>query len=258
MAFQAKQAEKHSIKTGGHALPSAPKPRGAAKPPRAQPQAKKRPALVLDDDAAERPRKQQVAPPAPKAKKKKRLPSLDEAGDDLALWFSLAHEICVPALSLLERTGAVEGVSFMRCASAVDGAKACLGDAKPTNGVGPQVLCVAHNTDRAVDLVKQMHAGLNVHVAKLFARHVKLDEQAAFLKANRVGVAVGTPNRLLALVTGGHLDLTRLRAVVLDVTPDVKTFCLLTMPGVSADFFALWEHVRRPGLCAALLCDERE
>jgi len=246
MAFQAKQAEKRSIKAGGHAVPSAPMA------PRPATQAKKRPFLGLDDSAP--PRKQRVEAAPKTTKRKKQLPSIDEAGDDLASWFSLAHEICVPALSLLERTSAVEGVAFTRCANAVEGAKACLGDAKATNGAGPQVLCVAHSTDRAVALVKHLHAGLNVHVAKLFARHVKLDEQAAFLQAHRVGAAVGTPNRLLALVSGGHLDLTRLRAVILDVTPDVKTFSLLTMPGVSADFFALWEHVRRPGLGVALLC----
>jgi protein CMS1 len=42
-------------------------------------------------------------------------------------------------------------------------------------------------------------------IAKLFARHFKLQEHIAYLKRTKVGVAVGTPGRLGQLLeTGSH------------------------------------------------------
>jgi protein CMS1 len=46
-------------------------------------------------------------------------------------------------------------------------------------------------------------------VAKLFAKHFKLDEHVAYLKKTKVGVAVGTPGRIGKLLcdTGKYLIL---------------------------------------------------
>jgi protein CMS1 len=40
-------------------------------------------------------------------------------------------------------------------------------------------------------------------VAKLFAKHIKLDDATKFLQSNRTGIAVGTPIRLNDLVGNG-------------------------------------------------------
>ena len=42
-------------------------------------------------------------------------------------------------------------------------------------------------------------------VAKLFAKHIKLQDSIKFLKSNRTGIAVGTPQRLKALMDDGSL-----------------------------------------------------
>jgi protein CMS1 len=40
-------------------------------------------------------------------------------------------------------------------------------------------------------------------VAKLFAKHIKLQDSIKFLKSTRTGIAVGTPQRLKALMDDG-------------------------------------------------------
>ena len=44
-------------------------------------------------------------------------------------------------------------------------------------------------------------------VAKLFAKHFKLEEHVTYLKKTKVGTAVGTPGRVGKLLceTGGHV-----------------------------------------------------
>jgi len=45
-------------------------------------------------------------------------------------------------------------------------------------------------------------------VAKLFARHCKLEEHAAYLTKTKIGAAVGTPARLGSLLDNGELSCT--------------------------------------------------
>lgn len=40
-------------------------------------------------------------------------------------------------------------------------------------------------------------------VAKLFAKHIKLDEAKQFLKRSRVNIGVGTPMRIIDLIESG-------------------------------------------------------
>ena len=40
-------------------------------------------------------------------------------------------------------------------------------------------------------------------VAKLFAKHIKIEDSIKFLKSRRTGIAVGTPTRLMDLMTDG-------------------------------------------------------
>jgi protein CMS1 len=41
-------------------------------------------------------------------------------------------------------------------------------------------------------------------VAKLFAKHIKIQESIEFLKKHRTGIAVGTPTRLKDLMDDGE------------------------------------------------------
>ncbi|PWN33856.1 uncharacterized protein FA14DRAFT_190969 [Meira miltonrushii] len=98
----------------------------------------------------------------------------------------------------------------------------------------PSVLVISGNAQRAADLSRSLRS-LNpssdsngkeknngkskgkVAVAKLFARHFKIDEQKAFLEASICPLAVGTPQRLQDLLTNG-LDLQKLRCIIIDAT----------------------------------------
>ncbi|KAK4162501.1 U3-containing 90S pre-ribosomal complex subunit-domain containing protein [Cladorrhinum sp. PSN259] len=55
-------------------------------------------------------------------------------------------------------------------------------------------------------------------VAKLFAKHIKVEEQVAFLKKTRSGLAVGTPQRLIDLIENEALSISHLRRIVVDAS----------------------------------------
>lgn len=59
-------------------------------------------------------------------------------------------------------------------------------------------------------------------VAKLFAKHFKIEEQSKDLQSRCVNIATGTPHRLSKLVECGSLRLDRLKLLVLDAALDAK------------------------------------
>ena len=59
-------------------------------------------------------------------------------------------------------------------------------------------------------------------IMKLFAKHLKVEEQETMLSSTKAAIAVGTPNRLLKLAERGSLKLGRLRYIILDVQLDSK------------------------------------
>jgi len=92
------------------------------------------------------------------------------------------------------------------------------------------VLLITPSAPRAASLCGLLsRAGLKV--AKLFARHLTVDEQAAFLSTHAVDVAIGTPNRLCRLCCDGLVDLSALRYVVVDATPDAKQQTIFSPAG---------------------------
>lgn len=62
-------------------------------------------------------------------------------------------------------------------------------------------------------------------VAKLFAKHFKVDEQEKELQARCVNIAVGTPNRIAKLAELGALNFGRLKLIVIDCALDAKERC---------------------------------
>jgi len=76
-------------------------------------------------------------------------------------------------------------------------------------------------------------------VAKLFARHFKLEEHVTYLKRTRVGAAVGTPGRIGKLLCETDaLTLSALTHIILDVTfRDAKKRNLLDIPDTRDDVF---------------------
>lgn len=105
----------------------------------------------------------------------------------------------------------------------------------------PMVVIVCLSARRAVQILKQL-SPLNVRAAKLFAKHMDVDEQIAMLRNSSFGIAVGTPNRLLKLfeIGGseegkGALTLDGTELVVIDNQEDSKAFTVCTLNDTAPD-----------------------
>ncbi|CAM9152599.1 unnamed protein product [Heterosigma akashiwo] len=71
-------------------------------------------------------------------------------------------------------------------------------------------------------------------VAKLFAKHMKIQEQQKLLK-KCAPIAVGTPSRLLKLAQFGDLCLESTELIIFDMGKDVKQMTILDVNGVKED-----------------------
>ncbi|KAK0390779.1 hypothetical protein NLU13_0282 [Sarocladium strictum] len=84
----------------------------------------------------------------------------------------------------------------------------------------PHTLIVAGAGLRAANLVRSVRRfqSKDNAVAKLFAKHFKVEEQVKFLSGHRTGIGVGTPARLMDLMENGALGLENLQRVVVDAS----------------------------------------
>mmetsp|Transcript_7600 Transcript_7600/g.23399 ORF Transcript_7600/g.23399 Transcript_7600/m.23399 type:complete len:106 (-) Transcript_7600:1375-1692(-) len=80
----------------------------------------------------------------------------------------------------------------------------------------------------------------HIRVAKLFAKHMKVGQQADFLAKQDVRIGCGTPNRLQALIEHSGLKLDRLKFVVVDTWQNVKGYSVLSQPQIAGDFFKFY------------------
>lgn len=76
-------------------------------------------------------------------------------------------------------------------------------------------------------------------VAKLFAKHFKLEEHVKHLKKTKIGTAVGTPGRVGKLLCDTDaFSLSALTHVILDVSyRDAKNRCLFDIPETRDEIF---------------------
>ncbi|CAI6094074.1 unnamed protein product [Clonostachys chloroleuca] len=72
-------------------------------------------------------------------------------------------------------------------------------------------------TDKKESAVRKFQTK-NCAVAKLFAKHMKIEEQITYLKSKKTGIAVGTPARLADLIDNGALSLENLERLVVDAS----------------------------------------
>ncbi|ONM18305.1 DEAD-box helicase family protein [Zea mays] len=143
----------------------------------------------------------------------------------------------------------------------------------------PTLLVISSSALRSLDLLR----GLKMFTkecrpVKLFAKHLKVEEQVAMLNA-RVNIACGTPSRqailtipilsylsfllclfyllllllivqfvcrIKKLIDMEALSLSRLKLVVLDMQKDAKSFTLFTLPQVSNEFWDLYKGYLDP------------
>ncbi|KAG1473519.1 hypothetical protein G6F56_000909 [Rhizopus delemar] len=108
---------------------------------------------------------------------------------------------------------------------------------KPTVSASPVALVVTHSAIRAVDLARGLKSFESAKIAKLFAKHFKIEEQVNFLEREPIHIGVGTPNRLQVLVDQGHLNLDHLELVIIDTEKNAKKFNIFDIQDVRADLF---------------------
>ncbi|ORE07893.1 hypothetical protein BCV72DRAFT_289805 [Rhizopus microsporus var. microsporus] len=109
---------------------------------------------------------------------------------------------------------------------------------KPTSLASPVVLVITHSAIRSVELVRALKEfSKSAKIAKLFAKHFKIEEQVYFLEREPIHIGVGTPNRLQVLVDQGHLKLDKLELVVIDTEKNPKKFNIFDLQEVRTDLF---------------------
>lgn len=126
----------------------------------------------------------------------------------------------------------------------------------PGEDVGsPLVVIVSAGAVRSVEIMKTLSRFAQCKIAKLFAKHFKVEEQVEMLREYHP-VAVGTPHRLNKLIDIGALSLSNTRVVLIDMATDEKSFNILNSPNVREDFYKyLIENVvpRAPNVQVALV-----
>ena len=119
--------------------------------------------------------------------------------------------------------------------------KTLLNNNAPKDDFGcPVLLVLCSSAIRATQIIKSISAKLiKCKIAKLFAKHFKVEEQMEMLSKEYYPIALGTPNRVSKLIELGALSLRRTAMVLVDVTPDSKSFTILTLNEVKNDFYKL-------------------
>ncbi|KAI0807232.1 U3-containing 90S pre-ribosomal complex subunit-domain containing protein [Fomes fomentarius] len=115
---------------------------------------------------------------------------------------------------------------------------------RPKSNGAPTLLFVAGAALRVADVTrvlkdKRLRGEKGGDVAKLFAKHFKLEEHVAYLKRTKIAAAVGTPGRLGKLLCDTDaLSTSALTHVILDVSfRDVKKRTMLDIPETRDEVF---------------------
>ncbi|EOD44670.1 Replication regulator protein [Neofusicoccum parvum] len=106
----------------------------------------------------------------------------------------------------------------------------------------PHTLVVAMAGLRAADIVRPLRKfeDKGVKVAKLFAKHIKLQEAIDSCKKLRMNIGVGTPKRIIDLLDNGALSAESLQRIVIDASHiDVKKRGIMDMKEVQVELAQL-------------------
>ncbi|XP_048855327.1 protein CMSS1 isoform X2 [Brienomyrus brachyistius] len=105
------------------------------------------------------------------------------------------------------------------------------------------LLIICSSALRTIELIKQLTPFKGEgKVLKLFAKHIKVEEQMKLLAKGVAHIGVGTPGRIKALIEKDGLTLDALKYVVLDWNwRDQKLRRMVDIPEVKADMLKLLE-----------------
>ncbi|KAM6934150.1 protein CMSS1 [Xenentodon cancila] len=106
------------------------------------------------------------------------------------------------------------------------------------------VLIICSSALRTIELIKQLTAFRGeAKAVKLFAKHIKMEEQVKQLQKGVTHIGVGTPGRISALIDGDGLSLRALRYLVLDWNwRDQKLRRMVDIPEIKLDFMKLLDR----------------
>ncbi|KAM9850523.1 protein CMSS1 isoform 2-T2 [Aulostomus maculatus] len=106
------------------------------------------------------------------------------------------------------------------------------------------LLIVCSSALRTIELIKQLTTFKGeAKTIKLFAKHIKMEEQVKLLQKGITHIGVGTPGRIGALIEKEGLNLRGLRYLVLDWNwRDQKLRRMMDIPEVKVDFLKLLER----------------
>ena len=100
-----------------------------------------------------------------------------------------------------------------------------------------QVLC--SSATRAAEALQELRRAGARSTAKLWARHLRAEEQRAALAQRFVGVAAGTPGRVRQLWEEESFAPSHTQLLVLDCRPDANGHTLFSAPDSAAELLPL-------------------
>ncbi|XP_032346078.1 protein CMSS1 isoform X11 [Camelus ferus] len=105
------------------------------------------------------------------------------------------------------------------------------------------MLIICGSAVRALELIRSMTAFRgDSKVMKLFAKHIKVQEQVKLLEKRVVHLGVGTPGRIKELIKQGGLNLNPLKFLVFDWNwRDQKLRRMMDIPEIRKEVFELLE-----------------
>ncbi|KAI4248429.1 MAG: hypothetical protein L6R40_000988 [Gallowayella cf. fulva] len=88
----------------------------------------------------------------------------------------------------------------------------------PTTEGSPHTIVLTGAALRAAELSRVLREfqGKEATVAKLFAKHIKLKDAVEFVQKTRINIGVGTPSRIIDLLTERALNFDHLERVIID------------------------------------------
>ena len=119
-----------------------------------------------------------------------------------------------------------------------------------------RVLVLSAGALRCVDVVNEVRgvAGAGApSVAKLWAKHMEVEEQKRHLATHYVGVGCGTPNRVAKLFEDESLTLHNTALLVVDCHANAKQQTVFTLPETAADLLAFLTAATLKRLCKGKL-----
>ncbi|KAE8985516.1 hypothetical protein PR003_g23256 [Phytophthora rubi] len=109
----------------------------------------------------------------------------------------------------------------------------------------PYFLILCSSALRCVDVIKHL-TPFKCRVAKLFAKHLKVDEQAKQLANMYLPIAVGTPARVKKLLEMGALSLKHTTHVIFDMEKDKKQLTVLELKDTATEMMDLLQFYFTP------------